>query len=112
MLYRNHNLHIRLISRYIDERLRPRVEQITGDEAALGWEGWYTANSARMFRIWIPHFAALVVLFPIPALVALVLALPALSKWWSWVAWGMGIALLLAQVALPRMSTRLRTAMT
>ena len=87
LLYQNHNIHIGLAARYIDDELRPLAARSVGDEHVLRWESWYTAEVARARRLRIPHRWALRALFLIPAAVALLLVLPGLREWWAWAAW-------------------------
>jgi hypothetical protein len=100
LLYHNHNLYIGLISSYLNNKLRPLVAQTLDERDVLGWEKWCDENVKERRWLRLPHSGALLVLFPLPAALGLVLVIPALESRWHWLAWIVGWGLLLAQVAL------------
>ena len=100
LLYHNHNLHIRLVSAYLRDQLRPLVTDRLGESRLLGWGQRYAAyeRGSRWRRL--AHPAGLAILFPAPALVALALVVPHLASPWTWLAWSFGWLFLSAQVVL------------
>lgn len=46
LLYHNHNLHIRLVSAYLSDQLRPLVTDRLGESGLLGWGQRYAAYDA------------------------------------------------------------------
>ena len=98
LLYHNHNLYIGLISSYLNNELRPLAVATLGERDILGWEAWCDRSVKGGKWLRLPHDGALVVLFPLTAALSLVLVFPALTSWWTWLAWIAGMGLLLAQI--------------
>ena len=100
LLYHNHNQYIRLVSAYLDDRLRPLVTDRLGEPGLLGWHERSAAYQRGPGWRRLAHPAGLGLLFPVPAAVALFLVVPRLSSPWAWLAWACGWLLVLAQVVL------------
>jgi hypothetical protein len=100
LLYHNHNVYIRLASAYINDQLRPLVTEHLGEPRLLRWGQQVAAYHRGPWRHRLAHPAGLALLFPVPAAMALVLAVPRLASPWTWLAWCFGWLLLLAQVVL------------
>jgi hypothetical protein len=102
LLYQYHNIHIGLLSEYINVRLRPLAIEASGHPDVLGWEQGYARRIARTQRLRLPQGGALFALFPLSTALALILVIPALQPWWAWGPWTAGILLLIGQVLVPR----------
>lgn len=103
LLYQNHNVHIRLISLYLDSCLRPLATDVVGgDHRVLGWEGWYASGVWTTWRTRLPHRAAILTLFPFSGVLALSLAGPAVNGWWGYIALAAGCVLVLCQLFIKK----------
>jgi hypothetical protein len=101
LLYQAHNGHIGLIARYVNGELRQLAADGTGESRVLGWEDWN--HGKRTWRDDLPHGLGLVVLFPLSAVLSMLLVVPALDAWWNWTAWVFDALLLIGQIFLIRL---------
>jgi hypothetical protein len=93
-MYVNHNAYIRLISHYIQTKLRP-VLVSDAQTDVLGWEAWCRGgDDGRAERLRRAHLVTLIALFVLPGVLTMGLVWPALSSWWAWLAWSVNWALL------------------
>jgi hypothetical protein len=97
-MYVNHNAYIRLISHYIETKLRPvLVSDVRSNE--LGWEKWCRGGGdGRADRLRRAHLVTLNALFLLPGVLTMGLVWPALSSWWAWLAWWVNWALLVLEL--------------